>query len=125
MAIHDLTKVEEQIMQVLWRLKKAFVKEIVNEFPDPKPAYTTTSTIIRILESKGFIGHHAYGRTHQYYPLISKEEYKRYETRKLLDNYYGNSAKSMLSFFVKEEKMDINDLDEILQMINKIKDNAK
>ena len=125
MAIQDLTKVEEQIMQVLWRLKKAFVKEIVSEFPDPKPAYTSASTIIRILESKGFIGHHAFGRTHQYYPLISKEQYKRYETGKLLDNYYGNSAKRMLSFFVKEEKIDMNDLEEILEMIHKIKDNAK
>ena len=125
MAIQDLTKVEEQIMQVLWRLKKAFVKEIVSEFPDTKPAYTSASTIIRILESKGFIGHHSFGRTHQYYPLISKEQYKRYETGKLLDNYYGNSAKRMLSFFVKEEKIDMNDLEEILEMIHKIKDNAK
>lgn len=125
MEIQDLTKVEEQIMQVLWRLKKAFVKEIVNEFPDPKPAYTTTSTIVRILESKGFIGHHAYGRTHQYYPLISKEQYKEYETSKLLDNYYGNSAKRMFSFFVKEEKLDMKDMDEILQMINNIKNSSK
>jgi BlaI family penicillinase repressor len=125
MEIQDLTKVEEQIMQVLWRLKKAFVKEIVSEFPDPKPAYTTTSTIIRILESKGFIGHHAYGRTHQYHPLISKETYKEYETSKLLDNYYGNSAKSMFSFFVKEEKLDMKDMEEILQMINNIKNNPK
>ena len=121
MEIKDLTKAEEQIMQVLWQLEKAFVKEVIDQLPIPKPAYNTVSTIIRILETKGFIGHEAFGKAHQYYPLISKEEYKRHATEKLLGNYFENSVESMFSFFVKEEKLDLSDVDEILKMINKIK----
>jgi len=125
MEIKDLTKAEEQIMQVLWHLEKAFVKEVIDELPTPKPAYNTVSTIIRILETKGFIGHEAFGKAHQYYPLISKEEYKRHATEKLLGNYFGNSVESMFSFFVKEEKLDLSDVDEILKMINKIKNRPR
>ncbi len=125
MEIKDLTKAEEQIMQVLWQLEKAFVKEVIDELPLPKPAYNTVSTIIRILETKGFIGHEAFGKAHQYYPLISREEYKRHATEKLLGNYFENSVESMFSFFVKEEKLDLSDVDEILKMINKIKNQPK
>ncbi|NTE04754.1 BlaI/MecI/CopY family transcriptional regulator [Agrobacterium tumefaciens] len=125
MEIKDLTKAEEQIMQVLWQLEKAFVKEVIDQLPIPKPAYNTVSTIIRILETKGFIGHEAFGKAHQYYPLISKEEYKRHATEKLLGNYFENSVESMFSFFVKEEKLDLSDVDEILKMINKIKRSPK
>lgn len=125
MEIKDLTKAEEQIMQVLWQLEKAFVKEVIDQLPLPKPAYNTVSTIIRILETKGFIGHEAFGKAHQYYPLISKEEYKRHATEKLLGNYFENSVESMFSFFVKEEKLDLSDVDEILKMINKIKHSPK
>ncbi|WP_442589856.1 BlaI/MecI/CopY family transcriptional regulator [Pedobacter sp. AW31-3R] len=121
MEIKDLTKAEEQIMQIVWQIEKGFVKDVMNLLPEPKPAYNTVSTIIRILEVKGFIGHEAYGKSHQYHPLISREEYKRYATEKLLGNYFENSVESMFSFFVKEEKMDINDLDEILKMINQLK----
>ena len=121
MEIKDLTKAEEQLMQVLWRLEKAFVKELIDELPEPKPAYTTVSTVIRVLESKGFIGYEAFGRTHRYYPLISKEEYKKYETEKLLGNYFGNSVQDMFSFFLKEDKIGLDDMDEILKMINQIK----
>jgi len=125
MEIKDLTKAEEQIMQVMWQLEKAFVKEVIDELPLPKPAYNTVSTIIRILETKGFIGHEPFGKAHQYYPLISKEEYKRHATEKLLGNYFENSVESMFSFFVKEEKLDLSDVDEILKMINKIKHKPK
>lgn len=125
MEIKDLTKAEEQIMQVLWQLDKAFVKEVIDELPLPKPAYNTVSTIIRILETKGFIGHEAFGKAHRYYPLIIKEEYKRHATEKLLGNYFENSVESMFSFFVKEEKLDLGDVDEILKMINKIKNSPK
>ncbi|WP_421942272.1 BlaI/MecI/CopY family transcriptional regulator [Pedobacter sp.] len=125
MEIKDLTKAEEQIMQVLWQLEKAFVKDVIDELPLPKPAYNTVSTIIRILETKGFIGHEAFGKAHQYFPLISKEEYKRHATEKLLGNYFENSVESMFSFFVKEEKLDLSDVDEILKMINKIKHTPK
>jgi len=125
MEIKDLTKAEEQIMQIIWQIEKGFVKEVIDYLPEPKPAYNTVSTIIRILEVKGFIGHEAIGKSHQYYPLISKEDYKRHATEKLLGNYFENSVESMFSFFVKEEKLDLSDVDEILKMISKIKNKAK
>lgn len=125
MKIKDLTRAEEQLMQVLWDLDKAFVKEVIEKLPVPKPAYNTVSTIIRILETKGFVGHEAFGKAHQYFPIISKEDYKRFATEKLLGNYFENSVESMFSFFVKEEKMDLSDVDEILKMINKIKNRPR
>lgn len=125
MDIKELTKAEEQIMQIIWQLEKGFVKEVVDQLPDPKPAYNTVSTIIRILENKGFLAHEAFGKAHQYYPIISREDYKRYATSKLLDNYFENSVESMFSFFVKEEKLDLSDVDEILKMINKMKNRPK
>jgi len=125
MEIKDLTRAEEQIMQVMWQLDSAFVKEVIDYLPEPKPAYNTVSTIIRILEVKGFIGHEAYGKSHKYHPLISKDEYKRHATEKLLGNYFENSVESMFSFFVKEEKLELSDVDEILKMINKFKNKPK
>ncbi|MCJ0742020.1 BlaI/MecI/CopY family transcriptional regulator [Pedobacter montanisoli] len=125
MEIKDLTKAEEQIMQVLWQLESAFVKDMIDLLPEPKPAYNTVSTIVRILETKGFVDHTAFGKAHQYHPLISKEEYKRHATEKLLGNYFENSVESMFSFFVKEEKLDVNDVDEILKLINKFKNKPK
>lgn len=125
MEIKDLTRAEEQIMQVLWQLESAFVKEVIDCLPEPKPAYNTVSTIIRILEVKGFIGHEAFGKSHKYHPLISKEAYKRHATEKLLGNYFENSVESMFSFFVKEEKLDLSDVDEILKLINKFKNKPK
>lgn len=125
MEIKDLTKAEEQIMQILWQIEKGFVKEVMDFLPEPKPAYNTVSTIIRILEVKGFIGHEAFGKSHQYFPMISREDYKRHATEKLLGNYFENSVESMFSFFVKEEKLDLSDVDEILKMINKIKNRPR
>lgn len=119
--LRELTRAEEQIMQVLWELKKAFVKEVIEQLPEPKPAYNTVSTIIRILETKGFIGHTAFGKSHQYHPLISKEEYKNFATDKLLNGYFENSVESMFSFFVKKEKIDLSEADEILKLIEKMK----
>ena len=125
MEIKDLTRAEEQIMQILWQLEKGYVRDVIDEIPEPKPAYNTVSTIIRILEVKGFIGHEAFGKAHRYFPTVSREEYKRHATEKLLGNYFENSVESMFSFFVKEQKMDLSDVDEILKMINKIKNKPK
>jgi predicted transcriptional regulator len=121
MEIKELTKAEEQIMQVLWDLKEGFVKDVIEQIPEPKPAYNTVSTIIRILETKGFIDHTAYGKSHQYYPIISKEEYKSFATEKLMSGYFENSVESMFSFFVKKQKIDLAEADEIMKMIEKIK----
>lgn len=114
----DLTKAEEQVMQILWQLEKAFVKQIVAEMPEPKPAYNTVSTIVRILEEKGFVDHEAFGKTHQYFPLVSKDDYGRYTAGSLLSKYFNGSVKDLVSFFVKEEKLDSQDLDSILKSMN-------
>lgn len=121
MEIKELTKAEEQIMQALWDLEKAFVKDVVDLLPEPKPAYNTVSTIIRILESKRFIDHEAFGKSHRYFPLISIEEYKSFATEKLLSGYFENSVENMFSFFVKEKKLNLKEADEILKLIDKLK----
>ena len=120
--IKELTKAEEQIMQVLWQIKEGFVKDIIEHLPEPRPAYNTVSTIVRILENKGFVDHRIFGKSHQYHAVVSKEEYKSFATEKLLHGYFGNSIESMFSFFMKKEKIDLNEADEILKMIEKFKE---
>ena len=115
--MRELTKAEEQIMQVLWQRGPCFVKEIILDLPDPKPAYSTTSTIVRILQDKGFVKHKAYGPTHQYFPIVSKEEYSHFTMKKLLNNYFDGSIKKMVSFFSKKEKIDIKEMEEILELL--------
>lgn len=115
----ELTKAEEQIMQELWVLEKAFVKEIVDRLPEPKPAYNTVSTIIRILEKKGFVDHYAYGKTHQYFPLISKADYKKSYFRNFLSGYFGNSFQELVSFFAKEDKMSLSELEDLVKEVGK------
>ncbi|GAA4926337.1 BlaI/MecI/CopY family transcriptional regulator [Mucilaginibacter defluvii] len=121
MEIKELTRAEEQIMQVLWQLKKGYVKDVIEQLPEPKPAYNTVSTIIRILETKGFVGHTAYGKSHEYHPVISKEQYQDFASDKLLSGYFNNSVNSMLSFFVKKEKINLKEADEIMKLIEKLK----
>jgi predicted transcriptional regulator len=119
--IKELTRAEEQLMQILWEIGSGFVKEVIELLPEPKPAYNTVSTIIRILETKGFVDHTAFGKSHKYHPIVSKEEYKDFATNKLMNGYFENSVESMFSFFVKNEKIDLNEADEILKMIQKLK----
>ena len=114
-TVKELTKAEEQIMQVLWTLDKAFVKEIIDELPEPKPAYNTVSTIVRILQDKGFVDHEAFGKSHRYYPVIDKETYTRKFIRNFIGNYFGNSFSQMVSFFAQEEDVDLKELEEILK----------
>ncbi len=117
----QLTKAEEQIMQALWQLKKANVKNVIEVLPEPKPAYNTVSTIIRILESKGFVNYEKQGKGHVYFPVIAKEAYSNQSINKLVDNYFQGSFKSMVSFFVSKNDIDIDDLGAILKEINKKK----
>lgn len=119
--IKELTKAEEQIMHELWEMGGGFVKEVIERLPEPKPAYNTVSTIIRILETKGFVGHEAYGKSYKYIPTIQKEEYKKMIANKMLSGYFENSPKQMLSFFLEENKLDVKDLDDILNIIQKHK----
>lgn len=110
----ELTRAEEQVMQILWKLKKGFVKDLIEIIPDPKPAYNTVSTIIRILEKKGFVGHKAYGKTHEYFPLISKKDYTRGFMKNFMGIYFSGSFREMVSFFAKEDNMSLSDLDEMI-----------
>jgi len=123
--MEKLTNKEEEIMRVLWKLKKAFVKEVVAELPDPKPHYNTISTIIRNMEDKGFIGYHAFGKSHQYYSLVSKEAYKKTYMHNTIHNYFENSYKNVVSFFAKEEKISVSELKEIISIIEKNQTNTK
>ncbi|MDX1830317.1 MAG: BlaI/MecI/CopY family transcriptional regulator [Lutibacter sp.] len=114
----QLTKAEEQFMQVLWDLKEASVKEIIDQLPKPKPAYNTVSTIIRILENKNVVGHKVKGRGYIYYPLLPKSEYSNKSLQKIVDGYFGGSFKSMVSFFVNKNDIDLKELDVIMKVIN-------
>ncbi|MBJ7881490.1 BlaI/MecI/CopY family transcriptional regulator [Gelidibacter salicanalis] len=114
----QLTKAEEEIMQVLWQLKKANVKQIIDELPEPKPAYNTVSTIVRILESKGFVDYEKQGKGHLYFPLLSKIEYSNQSINMLVDNYFQGSFKSMVSFFVKKNDLSLKEMESILKHIN-------
>ena len=117
----ELTKAEDQVMQLLWKLEKGFVKDLIDEMPEPKPAYNTVSTIIRILETKGFVGHKAYGKTHEYYPLITKEKYTKFYLNNLIKGYFDGSFQNLVSFFAKENKMDVKELEALLSEIKKQK----
>ena len=113
----ELTKAEEQVMQILWDLKQGFVKDVAERFPDPKPAYTTISTIIRILETKGFVGHKAYGKTHEYFPLIQKEEYTKAFMGTFVKNYFSSSYKKMVSFFAQDNEVTIEEMEEMMKIL--------
>jgi len=117
--IKELTKAEEQVMQILWKLDKAFVNDILEKMSEPKPAYNTVSTIIRILEKKGFVDHDAFGKTHRYFPLISKSDYTKAYFRNFLSNYFGNSFQEMVSFFAKEDNMSLSDLEALMNEVGK------
>ncbi|GEP91975.1 Predicted transcriptional regulator [Chitinophaga terrae (ex Kim and Jung 2007)] len=118
----QLTKAEEQIMQALWETGPAFVKDLIEVLPEPKPHYNTVSTLIKILVEKGFVDFKAYGKSHQYFPLISKDDYSRKTVNTLVNGYFHGSFSNLVSFFVKEKEVSISELEEL---IKKIKDNEK
>ena len=110
----ELTKAEEQVMQQLWELGETNVKSIIEKLPEPKPAYNTISTIVRILENKGFVDHKKAGKGYVYFPVVPKEEYKKKFMKRVISNYFQGSLKEMVSFFAKEDKMDISDFEELM-----------
>ncbi len=114
-----LTRAEEQVMQILWDLGEGLVKDVLDRFPDPKPVRNTVSTVIRILERKGFVGHKVYGNIHLYYPMVSKQSYSKSQLISLMENYFNNSFSSMASLFAKERDLTIRELDEILEDLKK------
>lgn len=117
----ELTKAEDQIMQVLWTLEKGFVKDIIDRLPEPKPAYNTVSTIVRILEKKGFVGYKAYGKTHEYFPLIAKENYTRFYLNNMVKGYFNGSFQNLVSFFAKENNLNVTDIDKLMSELQNLK----
>ncbi|MCB0472302.1 MAG: BlaI/MecI/CopY family transcriptional regulator [Flavobacteriaceae bacterium] len=117
----QLTKAEEQIMQVLWDLELCTVKQIIEQLPLPKPAYNTVSTIVRILEDKKFVDHQPFGKGYKYYPIVKREHYTRQSLNKFVDGYFGGSYKSLVSFFVEKNEVSVKELESILKELNKNK----
>jgi len=115
MEMVQLTKAEEQVMQFVWKLNEVVVKDVVDQFDDPKPAYTTVATVLSVLEKKGFVARKKIGNTNLFTPAISKKEYTRFQFSSLLKNYFNGSFPKMATFFAKENQLDIEDLESILK----------
>ncbi len=119
-----LTRKEEEAMKILWKAKKGFIKDLIELHSGPKPLYTTFSTVVRGLEEKGYIGHKAYGKNHEYFPLIKKEEYRKIFMKEVVSDYFGSSYKNVVSFFVDEKKLSTDDLKKLIEIIEKGKKNG-
>jgi len=115
--MRELTRAEEQVMQVLWKIRRGFVKDILEHFEEPKPAYNTVSTIVRILQDKGFVDHKAYGRTHEYFPVVSKDEYSKSHLSTFVNDYFSNSFGKMVSFFAKEKGITVKEMEDIMRIM--------
>ncbi len=116
-----LTKAEEQIMQTIWKLDKAFLREIIDELPNPKPHQNTVATIIKILVEKEFVGVTVFGRSHQYYPLVSKDAYSKGSIKTLVKGYFEGSFSNAVSFMIKEDNLSIEELELLLKQLKKTK----
>lgn len=118
-----LTKVEEEIMQIIWQLERCTVRDVIDQLTqNPKPPHSTISSVVRILEKKGFLGHKAYGRTYEYFPIIAKEEYSKASLSSLVKDYFGGSAKRLVSFLVKKEDISLEDLSEMMNKLDQSED---
>jgi len=120
-----LTKAEERIMQILWDLKRGFIKDIQEQFPDPRPPYNTISTIVRVLVKKEIVSYKSYGGSYQYFPLITREEYRSDQMGRLLNNYFGNSLKEVVNFLSEKKDLDVGELDEAMRMLEDLKKQKK
>jgi BlaI family transcriptional regulator, penicillinase repressor len=123
--MEDLTAKEEEVMQVLWDLEKALVRDIIGRLPNSEQPYTTVASIVRILEKKGFVSHKPYGKTHEYFPLVSKAEYRKRKFKGLVTQYFDNSIESVVSFLAKEEKISPKEFEELTKMIAKDSEKTK
>lgn len=119
-----LTRKEEEAMKILWKARKGFIKELIELLPEPRPIYTTFSTVIRGLEEKGYVSHKAYGKNHEYFPLVKKEEYRKLFMKDVVTDYFGSSYKNVVSFFVDEKKLSAKDLKKLIEIIEKGKGNG-
>lgn len=123
--MEDLTAKEEEVMQVIWNLEKALVRDLMEKLPNKNQPYTTVASIVRILEKKGFISHKPYGKTHEYFPLISKAEYRKRKFKGLITHYFDNSVESVVSFLAKEEKLSPKEFEELTKLIARESENKK
>jgi len=114
-----LTRKEEELMKILWKLKKAFVKDLIAEYPDPKPHYNTISSLVRLLQDKGLIGFRSYGNTYEYFPLLSREDYRKTFMSQVVKDYFDNSYQNAVAFFVKEKELTAEQLEELIRLIKK------
>jgi BlaI family transcriptional regulator, penicillinase repressor len=122
----EITKAQEEILQILWEIKEGVVSDVLEKLPNPKPAYTTVSTVIRVLEKKGYVNHKTYGKVHLYYPRVSKKEYTNYWLKGTLSHFFNNSLNQAVSFFAKHKSLSINELEELKQFVeNEIKKNQE
>ncbi len=121
----QLTKAEEQIMQVLWKTEKAFLREVIDQMPSPRPHQNTVATLLKILGEKEFVGIHTIGRNHQYYPLVSKEDYSKRTMKQLVKGYFEGSFNNVVSFMVKENNISVEELESLLKQIKKQKNQSK
>ena len=121
----ELTRAEEQIMQLLWDQENAFVKDVIEQMPEPKPAYNTVSTVIRVLEKKQYVNHKTYGKTHVYYPIVSKKAYAQHVLKDSLKSFFNGSLKQAVSFFVKQKDASVAELEELKQIIEQEIENQK
>ncbi|MEO1051714.1 MAG: BlaI/MecI/CopY family transcriptional regulator [Bacteroidota bacterium] len=119
--MESLTKTEERVMHILWRIKKGFVRDVLDQLPEPKPPYNTISSVIRVLEQKGFVGHKAYGKTHEYFPKVTKLAYKKFAFKNMISDYFDGSVENVVSFMVKEQDLDQSEIDEIKEIIEQHK----
>ncbi|MEL6192528.1 MAG: BlaI/MecI/CopY family transcriptional regulator [Bacteroidota bacterium] len=119
----ELTKAEEQVMQYVWKLEKAFLKDILAAFPEPKPAYTTVSTVIRVLVKKGFLGFNTYSKVHEYYPLVSRQDYFKKYFKRVLGSFFNGSMSGFASYLTEIEDLSVEELEEMNELIaQKIKE---
>ncbi|MEP3388703.1 MAG: BlaI/MecI/CopY family transcriptional regulator [Reichenbachiella sp.] len=115
----ELTKAEEQVMKALWQIERGVVHDIIAKLPEPKPAYNTVSTIVRILETKEFVSHKAYGKTYEYFPIVAKKDYSKFYLSNFMDGYFGGSFKNLVSFFAEENNLSVNELNELVELAKK------
>jgi predicted transcriptional regulator len=116
--MQELTKAQEEILHVLWQIKEGVVTDVIDKLPEPKPAYNTVSTVIRVLEKKGYVSHKVYGKTHVYFPVVSKQNYQQHTLGETVKNFFNNSANQLVSFFVKQKSLSIKELEQLRKMID-------
>jgi BlaI family transcriptional regulator, penicillinase repressor len=117
-TLQSLTKAEEEVMQIIWQLDRCLVRDVIEHLGDPDIPHSTVSSVVRILEKKGFVDHKAYGKTHEYFPIITKEEYAQHGVQSLVEKYFGGSPKKLVSFLVEKEDMKLKELNELLKSLD-------